>query len=277
MATDETALREAQRTERWRLLRALDSMMEGPLVVLAFIWLGLLVIELVIGSDARLDLVVYAIWVVFIAEVVIELIIAPDRPAWLRANWLKIVSLAIPALRLLRVLSVLRFLRAARIVRSASLLRLLTSLNRGFAALGRTLDRARFAYVLAISALVVVVVAAGMLFFESAAAPLPGGAPVIDSYGDALWWTAMTMTTVGAQYAPVTAEGRLVAFLLAVYGVGVFGYVTATIATHFLDLGEARAITPAVAGTGDTTLREELAALRTEIASLRSRLPDPST
>lgn len=269
-AAQEDAIREAQVGERWRLLRALDSMMEGPLVVLSLVWLGLLVIELLGTTDARIELVVYVIWAIFIAEVVIKLIIAPDRPAWLRGNWLKLVSLALPALRVLRVLRVLRILRAARVVRSASLLRLLTSLNRGFGALGRTLDRARFAYVVAISALVVVVVAAGMLFFEGTAVAPPGGASVIDSYGEALWWTAMTLTTVGSEYSPVTPEGRFLAFLLAVYAVAVFGYVTATIASHFLGLGrdEARA----AAGVDTADLRQEIASLRAQLALLSEQL-----
>ncbi|CAN5661068.1 hypothetical protein BH23CHL7_BH23CHL7_14230 [soil metagenome] len=259
----EQTLADAQQHGRWQLLRTLDEMMEGPLVVLSLAWLAVLLLEFVIGTDARLDLVFYAIWIVFIAEVVVKLLIAPSRTTWLRGNWLKVVSLAIPALRALRVLTALRFLRAAQVVRSASLLRLLTSLNRGIGAIGRTLDQARFAYVLAITVLVIVVGAAGMLFFEAgAASPPAGGAALIDSYGEALWWTAMTMTTVGSEYAPITAEGRLLAWLLSLYALGVFGYVTATIASHFLRLGP-------VSGAPSASDDRELASLRAEIAALR--------
>ncbi|HVM30583.1 MAG TPA: ion transporter [Candidatus Limnocylindrales bacterium] len=282
--TDETrtdteqALAEAQQHERWQLLRTLDQMMEGPLVALSFAWLAVLLLEFVIGTDARLDLVFYALWVVFIVEVVIKLIIAPSRSAWLRGNWLKVASLAIPALRALRVLTALRFLRAAQVVRSASLLRLITTVNRGIGAIGRTLDRARFAYVLAITVLVIVVGASGMLFFEAAAGRSPaGGAAPITSYGEALWWTAMTMTTVGSEYAPVTAEGRLLAWLLSVYALGVFGYVTATIASHFFGLsGSPTQHEEAVApdGDGGQDLREEIAALRAQLAALNDRLAE---
>ena len=263
----EQTLRAAQHGERWQLLRALDRLLEGPLVVLAFVWLGVLVLEFVLDADARLDLVFYAIWVVFIVEVLIELVIAPSRTAWLRANWLKVAALALPALRVLRVVSALRFLRAAQAVRSASLLRLLTSLSRGIGALGRALDQARFAYVVAISALVIVVGAAGMVFFESSAgspAAPQGDAARIASYGEALWWTAMTMTTAGSQYEPLSAEGRLLGWLLSVYALGVFGYVTATIASYFLGLGRA----PADAAAGADVV-DELSALRDEIARLR--------
>jgi voltage-gated potassium channel len=31
---------------------------------------------------------------------------------------------------------------------------------------------------------------------------------MIIDYGNALWWTAMVMTTIGSDYFPKTAEGR---------------------------------------------------------------------
>jgi voltage-gated potassium channel len=263
--------KQAQHSERWELLRTLDRVLEGPLIVLSFVWLAVLLAEFVVGTDVRFDVLVYAIWVVFIIEVAIELVIAPDRLGYLRGNWLKVISLAIPALRALRVLTALRFLRAARAVRSASLLRLLTSLNRGMGALGRTLDRARFVYVVALTVLVIVIGAGGLLFFErEAAAELQAaGERGMTSYGEALWWTAMAMTTVGTDYFPVTAEGRLLGWLLSVFAIGVFGYVTATMAGHFLGI-EAAPSQPA----REDLLTRELSDLRNEIAALRQRLPE---
>lgn len=41
--------------------------------------------------------------------------------------------------------------------------------------------------------------------FERGALPRGG----IDSYGTALWWTAMILTTMGSDYWPKTAEGRI--------------------------------------------------------------------
>lgn len=257
--------RAAEHAERWQLLRTLDRMLEGPLVVLSFVWLGILVVEFAGGTDSRLDVPFYALWAVFIGEVIIELVIAPDRFGYLRTNWLKVLSLLMPALRVLRVFSALRFLRAARAVRSVSLVRLLTSLNRGMGALARTLDRARFVYVVGLTVLVVVVGAAGMLMFERAGDV--GVERGLTTYGDALWWTAMVMTTAGTDYFPVTAEGRLLGWGLSVFAIGVFSYVTATMASHFLGLGSDRS-TDARNGA----LAAELAELRVEMAALRQRL-----
>jgi hypothetical protein len=54
------------------------------------------------------------------------------------------------------------------------------------------------------------------------------------SYGAALWWTAMVMTTMGSDYFPRSAEGRALCVLLALFAFAVFGYVTATLATYFV-------------------------------------------
>jgi voltage-gated potassium channel len=263
--------RQAAENERWELLHWLDRIMAGPLVVLSFVWLALLVLEFVVGTDTRLELLFYAIWVVFIIEVVIQLVIAPNRRSYLRRNWLKVVALIVPALRALRALSALRFLRAAGAVRSASLLRLITSLNRGMGALSRTLDRTGFVYVVILTVLVIVVGSAGLLFFEAGAeTDVPSG---ITSYGEALWWTAMAMTTIGTELSPVSAEGRIVGWLLSVYAIGVFGYVTATIASHFLGLGSASPVAGAGANPPESAgLADELARLREEVRRLNAQL-----
>lgn len=265
---DENPQPDVVKSERWELLHWLDRMMAGPLVVLSFVWLALLVVEFVDGTDTRLEILFYVIWVVFILEVAVQLIIAPDRVGYLRTNWLKVVALALPALRALRALTALKFLRAAGAVRSASLLRLMTSFNRGMGALSRTLDRARFVYFIALTLLVIVLGSAGLLFFEATpgAGHVPGTG--ISDYGEALWWTSMTMTTIGTDYSPVSIEGRVVAWLLALYAIGVFGYVTATIATHFLGVSAG----DRAAAEEDGGLDAEVALLRAEIRALSAQL-----
>lgn len=257
--------------ERWRLLRSLDRFLTGPLVILSFVWIGILVLEFTGGTDARLDWLFYAIWAVFIVEVLIELLIAPSRTAYLRGNWLKVGALFVPALRVLRALTAVRFLRLAGATRSVSLIRLLTSLNRGMAALGATLDRARFGYMVVLTILVIVVGAAGMLLFEGPEGPENGNG--LSTYGDALWWTAMVMTTIGTDYFPVTAEGRALAWALSLFAIGVFSYVTATIASFLLGLGDARS----TAYRRDEAFRVELEELRAQMAALNSRLKETAT
>lgn len=57
----------------------------------------------------------------------------------------------------------------------------------------------------------------------------------ITTFGDALWWTVTTITTVGCgDRYPVTTEGRIVAGALMVGGIALLGVVTASIASWFV-------------------------------------------
>lgn len=166
----EVDIRRAVTEERWQLLRHIDAALRIPMAVLAFAWLVLLVIEFTYGLGPRLQLLTYAIWALFVLDFLLELVIAPGRVEYLRGHWLTAVSLVLPALRALRVFRAFALLRAARFARSTSLLRLLTSLNRGMRVLGQTLGRRGLPFVLALTVVVTLVGAAGMAFFESPAA-----------------------------------------------------------------------------------------------------------
>lgn len=266
--TDATTRSESRR-RRWLLLEELAALLEGPLVVLAFVWLGLLVIDLTSGLSGRLELLMYVVWAIFIGDFLLRLAIAPTRLAYLRANWLTALALVLPALRVIRALSVLRFLRVARAARSVSLLRLVTTLNRSIGALRRTLTRRGLAFVVAATVAVLLGGAAGIAYFESADAVREvGGSGGLASYGDAVWWTAMLLTTLGSDYWPQTGEGRLLTWLLAVYAFAVFGYITASLASHFVRVD---AVSDRPLGRPQTgSVERELALLREEVRALRA-------
>jgi voltage-gated potassium channel len=58
----------------------------------------------------------------------------------------------------------------------------------------------------------------------------------IKTLADALWWTIVTITTVGyGDIYPATLAGRIIAIFLMLIGIGVIGMFTATIATLFVD------------------------------------------
>ncbi len=57
----------------------------------------------------------------------------------------------------------------------------------------------------------------------------------IHSAADAMWWSFVTVTTVGyGDHFPVTPSGRVLAAVLMIAGIGLFGTFTAYIATAFL-------------------------------------------
>jgi voltage-gated potassium channel len=268
--------RPALHHERQRLLRQVASALDRPMTFLAFVWLGLLILDLTRGLSGWLAVLNNLIWGLFVAHFAVEFVLAPEKGKYLRSNWLTAVALVLPALRILRVFRAFRALRAARAVRGTGLVRVVTSLNRGLSALRRGLRRSGFGYVVGATALVTFAGAAGMYSFESPAALREQGYDrVVEAggglggYGEAVWWTAMTMTTMGADYFPKTPEGRLLGWLLAVYAFAVFGYITATLASYFIgrDRGEDKA--PA-GGAGE--LRAEVAALRVQLAALTEEL-----
>lgn len=61
---------------------------------------------------------------------------------------------------------------------------------------------------------------------------VPGGK--IHTAEDALWWSFVTATTAGyAEYDPTTMGGRIIASLLMVTGIGIFGVLTASVTSFF--------------------------------------------
>ena len=56
------------------------------------------------------------------------------------------------------------------------------------------------------------------------------------TFFDALWWSMVTMTTVGyGDISPASLGGRMVATVVMLSGIGVLGLVTATIASIFIE------------------------------------------
>jgi voltage-gated potassium channel len=219
------------RRERWKLTARLVRVLEAPMVVLSGVWLLLLIVEFTRGLSPTLQVINDLIWAAFIAQFAVELVIAPERRLYLRKRWITAASLALPAFRLLRLARVVRAARVARAARGLRLARLLAGLNRGMGTLARGFRRRGLGYLVVLTAMVAFTGAAGMYRFELDA---PGG-PGFDSYGSALWWTAMLLTTMGSESWPQTGEGRLLCLALAVYAFAVFGYVTAAIAAFFVD------------------------------------------
>ncbi len=257
MKTTKTETRRKQHTERREILQRLEDWLETPMLVLSFVWLALFIYEVVWNLNPFLETVGTVIWIIFIVDFAVKFTLSPDKTEYLKTNWLTAAALLLPALRVFRAFRVFRLLRAARAARGLRFVRLLTSLNRGMKALGASFSRRGFGYVVVLSAIVLFAGAAGMFAFENEVA---GG---FKDYAESLWWTAMMLTTIGSDYFPQTAEGRVLCFILALYAFAVFGYITATLATFFVER--------------DTEKQKEaekptLAELQTEIRELRAEI-----
>jgi voltage-gated potassium channel len=234
--------------ERYKLLNSIEKLLEGPMVFLGFVWLLLLIVELVWGLPKALEYLSLTIWIIFIVDFLIKIILAPKKIAFLKKNWLTAISLFIPALRVFRVFRAVRALQGLRGIR---LVKIVSSLNRSMKSLSAAMGRRGFGYVMLLTAVVTFAGAAGMYGLER-------NNQGFENYGMALWWTAMRVITAGSDFWPATPEGRVLAFLLSLYGYAVFGYVTATLATFFIGVDAEEKEAP-VAGAKDVkALRQEI-------------------
>ncbi|GAB3439060.1 potassium channel family protein [Phycicoccus ginsengisoli] len=189
--------------------------------------------------------VTWLVWVLFLLDLVLRVSWSQRRAAFLWRNWVDVVTLAVPMLRPLRVL---------RVVVALSVI---TRRGQPFAR-GRVV-----ASVAASVAVVALVASLAVLDAERGAK----GA-TITSFGDATWWAATTVTTVGyGDRYPVTAQGRLVAVALMVTGIALLGVVTAAIASWFVEkVGEVQA--------AEDRTAVQVAELAEQVAQLRMQLTE---
>lgn len=93
-----------------------------------------------------------------------------------------------------------------------------------------------------------------------------------DSFGDALWWAAQTVTTVGyGDVVPQTDGGRVVAVVVMVFGLAVLSLVTAIVTSGFV--ARAQRLRPEDELAEDTSVHESLARIERQLERIEQRLP----
>ena len=190
---------------------------EWPLLAAAVIFLVAYSIEVIANLSERqsalLDSVIWVTWALFIIDYIVNLALAERRWRWFTRNLFELVILALP------------FLRPLRLIRLLALLKLMQNVA-GHAFRGRVV-----AYVLASALLLTYVGALAELDAEQNA---PGSN--IHTFGDALWWSTVTIATVGyGDHYPVTFIGRMVAVGLMIGGIALLGVITAALASWLIE------------------------------------------
>jgi voltage-gated potassium channel len=126
-------------------------------------------------------------------------------------------------------------------------------------------------------------VAVGVVFAGAAVAYRAEHAtnPGFKTFGDALWWAVVTLTTVGyGDIVPNTTAGRVDGVMIMVTGIGILGLLAGSLANFFrLDRGRSSSSggSGGSGSSGESTVASdpvasELAALRAQVARLADEL-----
>lgn len=244
----EPVARGQERLDRWQ--RAT----EWPMVMAALAFLGAYawpIIDPGIHEPWRslCPVASWLIWSLFAADYAVRLSLAPDRRAFVRAHVLDLLIVVLPVLRPLRLIRLLSVVSILHRRISVSL--------RGHVVL----------YTGAVTVLVLFVAALGVLRVERRAPDAN-----ITELGDALWWTAVTVSTVGyGDHYPVTTAGRWIAVGLFLAGIALLGVITGSLSSWFVQRIQD-------GGDNERQLREltaEVRMLRDELRRSREGEPPP--
>lgn len=233
-------------------------------LVLSLVLLLGLTAELLLPVPREIQRLVFIIdtvvCLVLFIDFAVRLRAAPSKLRFMKWGWIDLLA-SIPAVE------VLRYGRIFRIVRIVRMIVAIRSLNRFLRILWESKAHAGAAAILVIAFLVISFGSAGVLLAEQT----PDAN--IRTAEDALWWSITTVTTVGyGDRYPVTTAGRLIATLLMVSGIGLFGTLSGVAASFFLgDEKDAPASREA-----QRAMLARLDALQRELAELRALGSSPS-
>lgn len=224
-----TPLYMTRRLERWRQIT------DGPLLVVALGSMPLLLLELKRGELADtdrlfLDTMNVIVLVAFAVDYAVEISLARQRSSYVRHEWTSaaiVISSALAVIPGLTGFGVLRILRGTPALRAFALLLRLFAVGSVASHQGRQILRKKAAsFALSLAGFTWLMSAVAFTLAEDV-----GDGERLESFGDALWWSAATITTVGyGDVYPVTFVGRVVGIFTMVVGISTFAVVTAKVA-----------------------------------------------
>lgn len=205
----------------------LNAVYQVFIVLLALVSIVLVILDLcgkISLASGALFWIDMAILIIFAVDYIVRFILATEKWQFFKKNIFDLLAV-IP------FNSIFSFFRFARVFRIAKLTKLakITKLARLTAFFGRFGTRAKkflhtngFIYVLYTSGVLVLTSSIIMMYTEG------------KSFFDALWWSIVTVTTVGyGDISPETGVGRVMAVILMLFGIGLVSMLTGTITSYF--------------------------------------------
>jgi len=193
--------------------RRFDKLM----LVLAFVFLVVWSTRIIVHNDlprgisAALLTIQFWIWLAFLADIIIRTVLSEKSWRYLWTHPLDVIAVALPAARPLKILTI--FTQGTMLASS----------------------RGRVKTIQAVILSTILLLWIGAVWVLSAERGAAGAS--ITNFGDALWWSIVTVTTVGyGDFTPVTVTGRIVATIMMLVGIALIGVVTASVAAWFVSL-----------------------------------------
>src|SRR5699024_9963037 len=166
--------------------------------------LALLSVILLWQTTKSAEIISKIVWFIFFVDVVVRWIMAKKKWQFIKENPFDIIA----------ALPLDSIFQTARIVRLFKMFRFFSIGKRYGGPLKKILQTNHLGKILTVSVGVLIGATILVTLFE----------PDIHTFGDGLWWSIVTTTTVGyGDLSPETGMGRLIAMVLMLVGIGIIG------------------------------------------------------
>lgn len=233
-----------------------DPRYDKGMTYLAIVYVFLIIIELMdasIASSSGYNILDWILWFIFVCDYFANLYYSEDRVEYIQSHVLELIAI-IP---FDSVFSFLRLGRLARLFRLVRVTRIFALSSRFWDTINRLLHTNSLSKVLMLNISAVLVASLMLSVIER------------KSFFDALWWSIVTMTTVGyGDIVPQDTISKIIAILLMLVGICTFGMVTSTITRFFTETERESKLDILLAKIDEQN--ETLARLEKKIESLES-------
>jgi voltage-gated potassium channel len=220
------------RMEIWILIAITRKKRITYNIIMAFLSLAIaaiLIIQLTLrlsySTETFFTNMAHIIWIIFVIDFVVRFFISHNKKLFIKNNIIDLISI-IPFhgfFMLLSNLGILHFGKYIVLLKLVMALRIFAIIKRSNSNFYRFMRTNNFSYTLFITLIMIFLSSVSMSYFEHW------------NIGDSLWWSIVTVTTVGYGYiCPKTFSGRIIASILMIFGIGFIGSLTSTLSTYFI-------------------------------------------